>query len=77
MRDRVRSYTGIGGDDPANVVDHAKSRITEGFDAVKMNASGVVPAIGATQWIDALVDRMGSLRDAFEMTPRHCLGFSW
>lgn len=75
VRDHVRSYTWIGGDDPANVVDHARLRITEGFDAVKMNASGVVPAIGATQWIDALVDRMGSLRDAFGMTLDIALDF--
>lgn len=75
VRDAVRSYTWIGGDSPANVVEHARSRINEGFNAVKMNATGVVPAVGATQWIDSLVERMGSLRDAFGMSLDVALDF--
>ena len=65
VREHVRSYTWIGGDNPADVVEHARDRVARGFDAVKMNATGSVPAIGATAWIDALTARMGSLRDAF------------
>ncbi len=65
VRDNIRSYTWIGGARPANVVSHAKERVEQGFDAVKMNAT---PAVAHLEWREAtenLVQRMGSLRDAF------------
>lgn len=65
VRNDVRSYAWIGGDSPVDVVAHARERVAQGFDAVKMNATGVVEALADHAAIDALVDRLGSLRDAF------------
>ena len=65
VRDRIRSYCWIGGDRPADVVAHAGERIAAGFSAVKMNATSSVPMLGYRAQIDALVERMGLLRDAY------------
>ncbi|MCB8840481.1 galactonate dehydratase [Aurantimonas sp. VKM B-3413] len=68
VRETLRSYCWIGGDKPGDVVAHARERIQAGFDAVKMNATASVPTLGAATAIDELVERMGSLRDAYGMS---------
>lgn len=40
VRDRVRVYGWIGGDNPNDVIEGAKLRKSQGFTAVKMNATG-------------------------------------
>lgn len=40
VRDRVKVYGWIGGDNPSDVVEGAKLRRSQGFTAVKMNATG-------------------------------------
>ncbi len=40
VRDRVRVYSWIGGDEPQEVADQAREQAEAGFTAVKMNASG-------------------------------------
>lgn len=65
VRKNVRSYAWIGGDSPDSVVAHAHERIAQGFDAVKMNATAAVEALADHAAIDAMVARLGALRDAF------------
>lgn len=65
VRETIRSYAWIGGDSPHDVVAHAKSRIEQGFSAVKMNATPAMPYLADTAVIDDLVARMGALRDAY------------
>lgn len=40
VRDRVRVYCWVGGDEPAEVADQIAQVVEEGMTAVKMNASG-------------------------------------
>lgn len=40
VRDRIKVYGWIGGDDFKNLVDAAVNRRNQGFTAVKMNATG-------------------------------------
>ena len=40
VRDRVRVYGWIGGDNPKVLEDEVKKRKEQGFTAVKMNATG-------------------------------------
>ena len=47
VRDRVRVYAWIGGDDPAEAAPPAQSALEEGYTALKMNATG------ALDWIDS------------------------
>ncbi len=65
VRDTVRAYAWIGGDRPHDVVEHAKARVAQGFTAVKMNATAELDYIGQPQQVDAVVGRVGELRDAF------------
>ncbi|HET8728553.1 MAG TPA: enolase C-terminal domain-like protein, partial [Alphaproteobacteria bacterium] len=68
VRDTIRSYVWIGGDTPTGVVEHARQRIAEGFKAVKMNATPAMGFLADSAIIDAVVGRMGALRDAFGMS---------
>src|SRR4051794_14136436 len=45
VRDRVRVYAWIGGDDPAEVADLASAQVEAGFTAVKMNGSGAMAPV--------------------------------
>jgi galactonate dehydratase len=65
VRNRIRAYAWIGGDSPAGVVEHARERISQGFSAVKMNATPAVPYLGGGAIIDAAVERVAALREAF------------
>jgi galactonate dehydratase len=64
-REKIRAYAWVGGDDPKDVVEHARKRMEQGFTAVKMNATPALGHIGERDTIDAAVARLGALRDAF------------
>ncbi|MYS17770.1 D-galactonate dehydratase, partial [Streptomyces sp. SID4982] len=40
VRDRMRMYSWIGGDDPSEAAEHAARRLEQGYRAVKMNVGG-------------------------------------
>ena len=64
-RDRIKVYSWIGGDRPADVVKDARDRIDRGFDSVKMNATEEMHYIDSYKKIEAAVERVASLREAF------------
>lgn len=68
VRDRIRTYAWIGGDKPTDVVDHARQRVSQGFTAVKMNATEVTDHLDRHGVIDDAVARVTALRDAFGET---------
>jgi galactonate dehydratase len=55
VRDKVRMYSWIGGDEPAEVADHAAAVRAAGFTAVKMNASARLEPLDTTAAIDRTV----------------------
>lgn len=63
-RERVRTYSWIGGDTPSDLVDDALAALDRGFDAVKFNASGPLRMIDSYRSIDEVSARVGALRDA-------------
>jgi galactonate dehydratase len=63
-RDRIKVYSWIGGDRPDDVVKEALDRKNRGFDAVKMNATEELHYIDSYAKIQAVVDRVASIRDA-------------
>ncbi|MEG6535451.1 galactonate dehydratase [Caldifermentibacillus hisashii] len=64
-RDRIKVYSWIGGDRPADVVKDAQDRVTRGFDSIKMNATEELHYIDSFKKVDAVVERVASLRDTF------------
>jgi len=64
VRDRVRMYSWVGGDEPGEVADHAAQQIEAGFTAVKMNGSGRMSAIETAARTAEVVNRLAAVRDA-------------
>ena len=63
VRDRVRMYSWIGGDRPAQVAEQAAQKVAEGFTAIKMNASAQMRPIDTPAAVDDVVRRVASVRD--------------
>ncbi|GAA1370912.1 galactonate dehydratase [Catellatospora chokoriensis] len=64
VRDRVRIYAWIGGDDPTEIGEQAAAQAAAGMTAVKMNASGRLSPIPTSAEVDAVVSRVAAARDA-------------
>ncbi|TDE10131.1 galactonate dehydratase [Jiangella asiatica] len=64
VRDRVRIYSWIGGDEPAEVADAIAERVEHGFTAVKMNGSPAMAPIATAAETDAVVERVAAARAA-------------
>lgn len=64
-RDRIRVYTGIGGDRPADVAAHALRAVREnGFTALKLNAGGAQGYIEAPSEVRLAAERLAAVREA-------------
>ncbi|MGW8481605.1 galactonate dehydratase [Microbacterium sp. NPDC055903] len=63
VRDRIRAYGWVGGDDPAEVADHISAQLAVGLTAVKMNASGRMGRAASVAELDAVVARVASARE--------------
>lgn len=63
VRDRIRAYGWVGGDDPSEVADHISAQLEVGLTAVKMNASGRMSPNGSVAELDAVVARVASARE--------------
>ncbi|MDQ4086712.1 MAG: galactonate dehydratase [Pseudomonadota bacterium] len=64
VRDRVRAYAWIGGDRPDDVASACDVRKTQGFSAVKMNATAEVEWIGSPKAFDEVVARVEAAQQA-------------
>lgn len=63
VRDRVRMYTWVGGDEPAEVADGIAAKVAEGFTAVKMNGSAALGPIGTVAETDDVLRRLAAARE--------------
>ncbi|WP_017587056.1 galactonate dehydratase [Nocardiopsis ganjiahuensis] len=63
VRDRVRVYGWVGGDDPSELAEAVAARVEAGLTAVKMNGSGVMGRSATAREIDAVVDRLAGVRE--------------
>ncbi|RNE63767.1 galactonate dehydratase [Cryobacterium tepidiphilum] len=63
VRDRIRVYGWVGGDDPSGVADAIEAQLKAGLTAVKMNASGVMGRIGSVAEIDGVLERVAVARE--------------
>lgn len=63
VRDNIKVYSWIGGDRPSEVVDQAVDRKNRGFNAIKMNGTEELHYIDSYKKIEAVIERVGSIRD--------------
>jgi galactonate dehydratase len=64
LRDRIRVYSWIGGDRPAETAAAAKEVAARGFTAIKMNATEELQYLDSHAKLDAVLGRVGAIRDA-------------
>ena len=63
VRDRIRVYGWVGGDEPAEVRDQISAAVETGLTAVKMNASGRMSAVASVAELDGVVQRVAAARE--------------
>ncbi|MFL9814469.1 galactonate dehydratase [Stutzerimonas sp. VN223-3] len=64
VRERIRVYSWIGGDRPADTANAARDAVARGFTAVKMNASEELQFVDSHAKVDAVLANMAAVRDA-------------
>jgi galactonate dehydratase len=64
VRDRIRVYTWIGGDRPAEIAAAAKGAVANGFTAVKMNGTAELQIVDTRRKVDAAIENVAAARSA-------------
>jgi galactonate dehydratase len=64
VRDRMRVYSWVGGDDPHQVSEAIAEQVEAGFTAVKMNVSGRMSRLATMSEVGAVFDRLAAAREA-------------
>ncbi|MFG2047422.1 galactonate dehydratase [Micromonospora sp. NPDC048935] len=63
VREKVRIYSWIGGDEPDEVADAAAAQVAAGLTGVKMNACGRLSPIPTSAEVDEVVGRVAAARE--------------
>jgi len=64
-RDKIEVYSWVGGDEPKVVDDEIQNVMDRGFRTVKINGTERLKFIDSYKEIDALLERMSTIRSAF------------
>jgi len=64
VRDRIRVYSWIGGDRPADTARAASEAVARGFTAVKMNATEEVQFVDSHDKVTRVLENVQAVRDA-------------
>ncbi|MFH5821073.1 galactonate dehydratase [Georgenia sp. AZ-5] len=75
VRDAVRVYGWIGGDNPAGVAEAVEAQLAAGLTAVKMNASGPLDHLGTREDTDGILARAAAARGALGAAGDFALDF--
>lgn len=61
--EKMKVYSWIGGDRPSDVGAAAKTKMLEGFKAIKMNATEELQMIDSYDKVDAVLERVAAIRE--------------
>lgn len=64
VRARIKVYSWVGGDRPADTAEHAREVVDRGFKAVKLNGTHEMQYIDGWDKVEASVNNIGAIRDA-------------
>ncbi len=64
VRERIRVYSWIGGDRPADTAQAAKNAVARGFTAVKMNATEELQYVDSYDKVERVLENVQAIRDA-------------
>lgn len=65
VRDKMKTYSWVGGDRPADVIADIRRLREGGFDTFKMNGTEEMAILDSAKAVDAAVARIAEIRDAF------------
>ncbi|MDX7987608.1 galactonate dehydratase [Xenorhabdus sp. 12] len=65
VRDKIKAYSWIGGDRPAEVIAGIENLRTIGFDTFKLNGCGELEIIDTTRKVDTAVSVVAQIRETF------------
>lgn len=65
VRDKMKAYCWVGGDDPSEEVDQMQSLRGKGWDTFKLNGCGRLKMIDGHKAVDKVIERIASIREAF------------
>ena len=65
VRDRMKTYSWVGGDRPSDVIAGIRKLQENGFDTFKMNGTEELGMVDSSLKIDAAVRRVAEIREAF------------
>ncbi|MGW1943970.1 galactonate dehydratase [Streptomyces sp. NPDC001940] len=63
VRERIRAYAWVGGDEPSEVRDAVNAQVEAGFTAVKMNAGGRMTPLATREEVRACLSRAETARE--------------
>jgi galactonate dehydratase len=65
VRDRMKAYSWVGGDRPADVVEGIRTLMEGGFTTFKMNGTEELGMLDTATKVDAAVGRIAGIRETF------------
>ena len=65
VRDKMKTYSWVGGDRPADVIEGIRKLREAGFDTFKMNGTEEMGFVDSAKTVDAAVGRIAEIRSAF------------
>ncbi len=75
VRDRMKVYSWVGGDRPADVVEGMRKLMGGGFDTFKLNGTEEMAMLDSPRAVDAAIAKVAAVRDALGMTVDFGLDF--
>ena len=64
-RDRMQTYTWVGGDDPAEECAQIEALLAQGWTTFKLNGCGRMKRVDGTAAVDRVVERVSMIRQRF------------
>ena len=75
VRDRMKAYCWVGGDDPEDEISQIESALEQGRDTFKLNGCGRLQTLDSNREIDAIVHRIFAIREHFQTQIDFALDF--
>ncbi|MCH2190956.1 MAG: galactonate dehydratase [Gammaproteobacteria bacterium] len=63
LRDKMKTYSWVGGDDPAEETEQMRTLIKKGWDTFKLNGCGRLAIIDSHRAVDKVLDRVSTIRE--------------
>lgn len=65
VRDKIKAYCWVGGDDPAEEIEQIEAALKQGRDTFKLNGCGRLKMIDSFRVLDQVMTRISDIRDHF------------